>query len=145
MKRSLAVVACCALLGSLSGTAVAGPDDMFVVRAAAKPVDGVVKAIEAYAKEKKWQYLGADKVKKGQVTIVKVCIPAIGKQLWPLGLQVSAMLPCGNLGVYEKGGKTEISMLHPRYMHVLYPNATTEKASAAAEPLLMGLLEAVSK
>ena len=26
------------------------------------------------------------------------------------------MLPCGNVAVYQKGGRTEIAMLDPRYM-----------------------------
>ena len=55
------------------------------------------------------------------------------------------MLPCGNLGIYQNGGKTEISMLHPRYMEVLVSNPEIEKASAVATPLLSEMLEAIVK
>jgi hypothetical protein len=123
----------------------AGTNDLFIVRSTTKTPDAVIDAVKAYSEQKKWQYLGANKVKQGQVTLVKVCIPEVGKQIWPVGLSLSAMLPCGNLGVYEKAGTTEISLLHPRYMHVLYPHPAVEKASAIAEPLLTDMLDAVVK
>ncbi len=102
-------------------------------------------AIKSHAEEKKWEYLGESKVKKGEVTLVKICIPAVGQLLWPVGLQLSAMLPCGNVGIYQKGTATEISVLHPRYMHALYPHPSTERASAVAQPLLIEMLDAVAK
>jgi hypothetical protein len=63
---------------------------------------------------------GEYKVKppQGEVIFVKVCIPEVGRLIFPLGLKFRAMLPCGNLGIYQNGGKTEISMLHPRSMGV---------------------------
>jgi hypothetical protein len=123
----------------------AAPDTMFVVRSTTKTPEAVVDAVKAYAEGKKWQYLGADKVKQGQVTLVKLCIPEVGQQIWPVGLHLSAMLPCGNLGVYQKGGATEMSLLHPRYMPTLYPDPALDKASAIAEPLLLEMFEAVAK
>jgi uncharacterized protein (DUF302 family) len=114
---------------------------MFVVRSTTKTPEAVVDAVKAYAEGKKWQYLGADKVKQGQVTLVKLCIPEVGQQIWPVGLHLSAMLPCGNLGVYQKGGATEMSLLHPRYMPTLYPDPALDKASA----MLLEMLEAVAK
>ncbi|MBI3523546.1 MAG: DUF302 domain-containing protein [Betaproteobacteria bacterium] len=110
-----------------------------------KKPDEVVDAIKAYSEQKKWQFVGASKVKNGEVTLVKVCLPEVGKVLWPLGLQISAILPCGNVGVYQKQGKTEISMLHPAYMQVLYPNAEVEKAVKIATPLLLDMLDSVAK
>ena len=47
--------------------------------------------------------------------------------------------------MYQNHGKTEISMLDPRYMQVLYPHPEVEKASAVATPLLTEMLEAVAK
>lgn len=118
---------------------------MFTVRASTKAPDAVVQAVEAYAKEKKWQYIGANKVKNGEVTLVKVCIPEVGKLLWPLGLQVGAMLPCGNLAVYKKGTSTEISLLNAQYMNLIYPHPEVEKAGNMAQPLLTEMLDAVAK
>jgi len=122
-------------------------DDLIIVRQTAKTPEAVVESIKAYAEEKKWVYLGANKVKpsQGEVTFIKICVPSVGKLLWPLGLKLSAMLPCGNLGVYQKDGTTEISMLHPRYMQLIYPNPDVEKASALAAPLFTDLLDTVTK
>lgn len=105
----------------------------------------VVGALKSYAKSHKWLFVGATKVRKGTVTLVKVCIPAVGKRVWPQGLYLSAMLPCGNIGVYKKGGKTEVSMLNARYMHVLVPTAAMGKVSALAEPMLDGMLNSAVK
>lgn len=144
---AVTVLACSALVGLLSPSTTrgAGPDAMFVVRSTAKTPEAVVEAAKAYAERKKWQYLGASKVKQGQVILVKICIPEVGQKLWPVGLHLSAMLPCGNLGVYQKDGKTEISLLHPRYMAVLHPHPAAEEASAVAQPLLAAMLDALTE
>ena len=127
------------------GSADGGAAGIFLQRSTDKSPEAVVEAIRAYAEARKWPYLGADKVKQGQVTLVKVCIPEVGQQLWQVGLHVSAMLPCGNLGVYRnEDGKTGISLLHPRYMQLLHPGPTVAKAAATAEPLLIGMLDAVA-
>ena len=128
-----------------NGTPASQPREMFLLRTTAKPPEAVIEAIQSYVQAKKWNYLGADKVKQGQVTLVKICIPEVGQQLWPVGLHISAMLPCGNLGVYQKDGRTEVSLLHPRYMQILYPDPAVEKASATAEPLLIEMLDSVTK
>ena len=149
MKPSiLRLLLCSALsftaLTSLAQTPAPGAD-MLVLKQTAKEPNEVVDAIKAYSEQKKWLYLGASKVKNGEVTLVKVCMPQVGQVLWPLGLQLSAILPCGNVGVYQKQGKTEISMLHPAYMQVLYPHAEVEKAVKMATPLLLDMLESVAK
>ena len=128
-----------------NGTPAGQPSEMFLLRSTTTSPEAVVEAIQSYAQAKKWNYLEADKVKQGQVTLVKICIPEVGQQLWLIGLHISAMLPCGNLGVYQKDGRTEVSLLHPRYMQILYPDPAIEKASAMAEPLLIEMLEAVTK
>ena len=134
---------------SFSGAAQApapGPGPgMVLVRPTTKAPNEVVDAVKAYSESRKWLYMGASKAKQGEVTMVKVCIPQVGQVLWRLGLQISALLPCGNLGVYEKDGETEISMLHPAYMQVVYPHPDVEKAVSIATPLLMEMLDTVAK
>jgi hypothetical protein len=135
------------LLGSLAcGVSLAAePSNLFIIRTTNKSPEAIADAIKTYADAKKWQYLGASKVKNGEVTLVKVCIPEVGKQVWPQGLHMSALLPCGNLGIYKKGDKTEVSMLHARYMHTLGPTPEMEKASATAEPMLEDMLNTALK
>jgi hypothetical protein len=145
-----AALVCC-LLSIISSEASAqsptAGDDLILVRQTDKSPDAAVEAIRTYVENRKWVYLGANKVKpaQGEVIFVKVCVPEVAKLIFPLGLKFSAMLPCGNLGIYQNGGKTEISMLHPRYMEVLVPNPEIEKASAVATPLLSEMLEAIVK
>ena len=123
------------------------PGALFILRQTSKTPDQVVDAVRNYAEANKWVYMGMNRVKppQGEVTMVKVCIPAVGAIMWPLGLQTSAMLPCGNLGVYQKGGATEISLLDPRYMSVLMPHPEVQRASAMATPLLTQMLDSVAK
>ena len=121
-----------------------GPE-MVLIRPTAKTSDAVVEAIKAYSEAKKWIYMGVNKAKQGEITMVKVCIPQIGQIMWSVGLHLSALLPCGNFGVYQLSGQTQISMLHPRYMQVLYPHPEVERAAATATPLLIDMLEAVAK
>ena len=149
MKSTISTLLACASLLAIPSAAFAeGPapgPGMVLVKPTAKTPDQVVDAIKAYAEEKKWMFMGANKAKKGEVTMVKVCIPAVGQVLWPVGLHLSALLPCGNVGVYQSKGQTEISMLHPSYMQILYPHPQVEKAVGLATPLLTDMLEAVAK
>lgn len=117
---------------------------LFILKSTAKEPDAVVAAIRAYAEDQKWQYLGDTKIKQGQITLVKICIPQVGQALWAAGSQFSAMLPCGNIGVYKSGTQTEISLLDPSYMTVLHRSPETERASAIAKPLLGALLDAIT-
>lgn len=143
--RRAAIAASTILLMSTAGSDAQSSNDIFIVKTSSKAPEAVVAAIKAYAELRKWPYLGENKVKQGEVTLVKVCIPEVAGALWPVGLQVSALLPCGNVGVYSKGGVTEVSLLHPRYMHALYPHAATERAGAIALPLFTGMLDDVTR
>jgi len=138
-------LACAVVLAVISAAKAESPRDMFIIKQTAKSPDAVVADIKSYSETKKWQYLGESKAKAGEVRLVKLCIPEIGQLLFPVGLELSAMLPCGNVGVYQKNGTTEISVLHPRYMQVLYPHAATEQASAIAQPLFSEMMEAVTQ
>lgn len=135
------------LLGVLPNIARgADPKAMFVIRQTDKSPEALVAAIEKYADKQDWVFLGADKIKFDEVTLVKVCIPEIGGLIWPQGMHLSALLPCGNLGIYRaKNGKTEVSMLRGAYMHALVPTPAMKKASDATEPLFNAMLEAVLK
>jgi hypothetical protein len=141
-RKTIASWAILLMLGTIAN---ANPDDIFIVRTTSKTPEAAAAAIKSHSAQKKWQYLGESRVKKDEVILVKICIPEIGQLIWPVGLQLSALLPCGNVGIYQKGTATEISVLHPRYMNVLYPHPSTERASAIAQPLLLEMLDEVTK
>ncbi len=146
MKAIFQLLTCCALYG-LSFLCMAQTTDLILIRTSAKSPTEVVDAIKSHAEAKKWLYMGANslKPKQGEVTIVKVCIPQVGGMMFSIGLHLSAVLPCGNVGVYLNQGKTEVSMLHPRYMQILHPHSEVEKAVGVATPLLLEMLDAVTK
>jgi len=138
MRRLLALLT----LIALAAPAHAGEaEDIFVLRSSAKAPE----AVRRYSERMEWRYIGDSKVKGGAVTLVKICIPAVCRAIWPAGLKVSALLPCGNIGVYQTDGGTEISLLHPRYMTILLPGAESEAAAEIAEPLLLEMLDGISQ
>lgn len=144
MKCS-AMVAYIVMLALNTPAYAQGSQDNLIIKTTSKAPDAIVAAIKSYSEQKKWLYLGDSKIKQGEVTLVKICIPEVGQLLWPAGLHLSALLPCGNVGLYNKGEATEISVLHPRYMQLLYPHPATERASAVALPLFTEMLDAVTK
>jgi hypothetical protein len=144
MKRS-ALLASLVVLAPTAAAHAQAPKDNFIIKVTSKAPDAIVAAMKSYSEQKKWLYLGDSKIKQGEITLVKICIPEIGQRLWPVGLHLSAMLPCGNIGIYRKGTDTEISMLHPRYMQLLAPHPATEAAGAAALSLFGDMLDAATK
>jgi hypothetical protein len=141
MRITVLTLAACLIAAPMAQAS----DDLFMVRTTSQPPEAVVAAIKDYAKTMEWQYLSDNKVKKGEVTLVKICIPDVGRIIWPLGLRLSAMLPCGNIGIYATDAGTEVSVLHPRYLNVLYPDPETERAGEVGAPLLTEMLDTVAR
>lgn len=133
----------CALI--LPAHAANAPDDMFIIKSTPKTPDAAVAAIKTYATEKKWLYLAESKVKNGEMTVVKLCVPSVAKGIWAAGLHVGAMGPCGNLGIYQENGATRISMLHPKFMYALEPKPTLKQVGDELYPLFITMLDHVSR
>lgn len=129
----------------LSTLAHASANDMISVTPTAKTPQAVADAVKAYTAEKKWIYFADGKVKNGEITLVKVCIPAAGKELFAAGLKASVLGPCGNLSIYVEKGKTEVALLNPMYMNAIYPNEHIKKAGEEAAPLLKAMVDSVTK
>lgn len=134
----------CALPIALA-TLPARADDMISVTSTAKSPEAVVAAIKSYTEQKKWLYFADGKVKNGEITLVKVCVPAAGKELFAAGPQAGVLGPCGNLSVYVDGGATHIALLNAMYMNAIYPNEHVKKAGEQAQPLLTAMVTAVAK
>jgi hypothetical protein len=101
----ICLLVCSALAGNASratAQSLPTPSEMIWIRTTDKTPDQVVDAIKAYIEQKKWISFGATTITppQGRLTIVKFCIPLVGRQLYALSLQLAALLPCGNLGVY---------------------------------------------
>ena len=148
MNRTImfAAAATLALTTFFSAPVLAGePNDMFIIMTSTKSPDDVQAAIKAYTLDKKWIYVNDNKLKNDEVIQVRMCIPSVGKYLWGAGLHLSSVVPCGQFGIYKKDGVTTISMLHPKFMNVLYPDPLTKKAGEEVLPLLTKMLEEVTK
>ncbi len=151
MKRSgkqlLAMLLSLLMITLLSNTAwsAPAPKDLFMLGTSSKSMSEVVNAVKFFVDEENWVYLGDFKVKKGKVILVKFCVKAAGKKAWKAGLKVSAMLPCGNMGVYRKNGRTEISLLNPYYMNTLYPNPDLKAAADLLMPLYKKMMADIVK
>lgn len=146
MNRTKIFSAALVLASLFSMSAIAGePNGMFIMRTTTKAPDAVQAAIKAYVVEKKWLYVNDNKLKAGEVTQVRMCVPDIGKDAWKAGMHVSAMVPCGQIGIYQQDGVTKISMLHPGFMSALYPDPILKKAGEDLLPLLTTMLDEVVK
>ncbi len=117
------------------------PNENFITRETPKTPDQVRASIKSYVAAKKWQYVGDYTLKKGQVLQVLVCVPEFGKSLWAAGMHVSAMAPCGHIGIWQAGGVTHVSMLHPRFLNVLYPDPGLQSMGEQLLPLLTEMLD----
>lgn len=121
----------------------ATPNDVFIIKTSAKPPEAVLGSIKTYVADNKWLYLGDNKVKNGEVILVKLCVPSASKDIWAAGLHVSALVPCGHLGIYQEAGQTKVSMLHPKFMNSLNPHPSLKKVGDELAPLLTAMLDDV--
>lgn len=145
MTRRALKLGLLALLLLAPGAKAGAPNDMFWIRGTQKAPEQVVSAIKSYVEANKWLYLSDFKIKGGEVTAVKICYPAIGSDIFAAGMHVAAMMPCGHIAVYAEGGGTRISMLHPKFMTALYPDANLERAVRTVTPLFEAMLAEVAR
>jgi hypothetical protein len=145
--RHLIPIALLATLAAVPASAGenATPNDLFVIKTSAKSPEAVFGAIKTYVADKKWLYLGDNTVKNGEVTLVKLCVPSAAKDIWAAGLHVSALAPCGHVGIYREAGQTKVSMLHPKFMNTLNPHQSLKKVGDELAPLFTAMLDEVTR
>jgi len=120
-------------------------DGLFVTRTSSKSPADVHQSIRQYVTQKGWLYINDNKLKGGEVTQVRICEPKAAANVWKAGLQVSAMLPCGHMSIYQEGGLTKLTMLHPRFLTMLDTDpAVKELADAVTGPFL-AMMDDVTK
>ena len=131
-------------LTAIGYTAIAEPNDHFIVRDTTDSLDEVLARVERYATEEDdWIFLSTFGLKGGEVTAVKICYLPIGEDIFAAGMHVAAMMPCGHMALYEKNGRTYMTLLHPRFMTTLNPDPNLERAVARATPAFESMLESV--
>jgi hypothetical protein len=132
-------------LTAFAYTPVATSDDgIFIVRDTTDSPAALAARIRDYAEgHDDWLFLSEYPLKGGEVTILKICYPPIGPDFFQADMKVSAMLPCGNIAIYEEGERTRMSLLHPRFMNELYPDPNLEKVAEKALPAFEAMLDAV--
>lgn len=142
IKAANALLVTAMLMGSAA--LAAEPNDHFILRDSAEPVDEVVERIEQFATEEEdWIFLSSFGLKGGEVTAVKICYLPIGKDIFAAGMHVAAMMPCGHMALYEQDGRTHLSALHPKFMTTLNPDPNLERAVAKATPAFEKMLETI--
>lgn len=130
------VVAATAL--ALAGCASAPPrQELFVTRTTTKTPAELHQSIRQYVAQKGWLYINDNKIKGGEITQVRICDAKAAANIWKAGMQVSAMMPCGHMSIYQDGGATKVTLLHPRFMTMLDPHpAVKELADAVTDPYI---------
>lgn len=119
-------------------------DSVFVTRTSSRSPVELHQAIRTHAAQKKWLYIGDNKLKNGEVTQVRLCIREAAADVWKVGMHVAVILPCGQFAIYEEGGMRKVTMLHPRYMTAFEPHAIVRKlADDVAGPFTAMLDEVV--
>ncbi|WP_019593527.1 DUF302 domain-containing protein [Thioalkalivibrio sp. ALM2T] len=127
-----------------SAHAEAPEHEHFIVKSTEQSREAVLEAIRDYTEASgDWFYLTDIPLRRGALILVKICyIPAAG-DIFAAGPHVSALLPCGHLSLYEEDGRTQLSMLHPRFMSTLSPGPEMDRAVEKATPAFEALLDAV--
>lgn len=142
--RSVPVViaACIGLAGCATPSS---RDSIYVTRTTSKSPSDVHQSIRQYVTQKGWLYVNDNKLKGGEITQVRVCDPKAAANIWNAGLQVSAMMPCGHMSIYQEGGRTKVTMLHPSFLTRLDSHpAVKELADAVTGPYLL-MMDEITK
>lgn len=107
-----------------------------------------VEAIEANTKEKGFSVLTIHDVsqmlsEKGfliePIKILEICNAKYASQILAKDIKIALMLPCP-ICVYEKNGKTYISMLKPNVMSDFYPDADIEAIAQEVDDIIVEIV-----
>lgn len=129
---------------ALSSAAVRA-NDFFVTRSSSKAPAELHEAVKRYAADKKWLYIGDNKLKNGEVTQVRLCIREAAADIWKAGMHLAAMLPCGHFAIYAENGATKLTLMHPRYMTMLDPHPLVRKLADDVSGPFLAMLEELPK
>jgi uncharacterized protein (DUF302 family) len=114
-----------------------------------KPLDRVVKDLEAAVARHKFGVLGVHDLKakmaeKGvefarECRIFEVCNPHQAKKVLEANLEISTALPC-RISVYEEGGVTKLATIKPIAMIELYGTPGLQAVAKEVEATLTDIM-----
>ena len=114
-----------------------------------KPLDHVVKDLEAAVARHKFGVLGTHDLKaklaeKGvefapACRIFEVCNPHQAKRVLEANLEISTALPC-RISVYEEGGVTKLATIKPSAMINLYGTPGLQAVAKEVEATLVAIM-----
>jgi uncharacterized protein (DUF302 family) len=114
-----------------------------------KPLDRVVKDLEAAVARHKFGVLGTHDLKakmaeKGvefapACRIFEVCNPHQAKKVLEANLEISTALPC-RISVYEEGGVTKLATIKPSAMIDLYGTPGLQAVAKEVEATLVAIM-----
>ncbi|MFP4327194.1 MAG: DUF302 domain-containing protein [Paracoccaceae bacterium] len=140
MKQPMTLTGLATALTLAGGAAMA--DEMFLTHKLDMDRAEAVAAIREHVEaEKDWLFLAEFGLAGGKVTALKVCYLPLGPDIVEAGLEVMAMMPCGNMAFYEtEDGGTEMSMLDLGFMTELSDAPSLETAVDTGRPAFAALL-----
>jgi uncharacterized protein (DUF302 family) len=115
-----------------------------------KPLDRVVKDLEAAVARHKFGVLGVHDLKakmadKGvtfdaECRIVEVCNPQQAKNVVEANLEISTALPC-RISVYQQGGITRLATIKPTALLDLYSTSGLQVVAREVEAALEAIMK----
>jgi len=119
-----------------------------------KPLDQVVKDLEAAVTRNKFGVLGVHDLKAKmagkdvpfgrECRIFGVCNPHQAKKVLEANLEISTPLPC-RISVYEEGGHTVLATIKPTAMIDLYPNPELRGVAEEVEATLARIMDEAAR
>ncbi|MCC1492630.1 hypothetical protein [Cognatishimia sp. F0-27] len=142
MLKTLSVAACI----GLSSATIAGADvsEHFIIHKLDQPPQEAATLVRDFiAMSDDWSLNGEFDMMGGAAVGMKICFNAMRGYVAAAGLHNLAMMPCGNLALYEEDGVSYLSMLDVGYLTVLSPHPEMEAGVALARPAYAAMLSEV--
>jgi len=119
-----------------------------------KPLDQLVKDLEAACARHKFGVLGVHDLKakmteKGvpfapECRIFEVCNPHQAKRVLETNLEISTALPC-RISVYKEGAMTKLATIKPTALIALYRNPELKAVAEEVEETLVRIMEEAAR
>ncbi|WP_292294062.1 hypothetical protein [Marivita sp.] len=136
MKTFLKTLSVAALAGLASApVATAEVSEHFIIHALEQtPQEAATLIRDFVAMNDDWSLNGEFEMMGGAAVGMKICFNAMRGYVAAAGLHNLAMMPCGNIALYEENGQSFLSMLDVGYLTTLSPNPELEEGVALARP-----------